>query len=111
MKKLQCSRFAPFLSSVRTQLRSVRAGLFLIICSFVALILLSGCQEAENAKNDALNSYDNLKDGVMETKENIDNTAEGVKETMDNVKGTVDNLSETAGQVKDAADSVSDILD
>ena len=85
-------------------------GVFLIACSLVLLISLTGCKEAEDLTNDAVNSYDNLKNGVTEAKENVENTVQGVQETVDNVKETVDGLSETAGQVKDAADGVSDML-
>lgn len=69
----------------------------------VAVMGFSGCREAENLKNDAAKSYENVKQGVTETKDNIDNTVQ-------NVKDTAGKVSDKAGEVKDAADGVSDVF-
>ena len=68
----------------------------------LCIISLNACKEAQDLQKDATQSFDNLKDGVMETKENVENTVNQVKETADAVSDTVD-------KVKDVTDSVSNL--
>lgn len=69
----------------------------------LSLLVFSACEQTEKIKDDATQSYNNLKEGVTETKENIDRSVQSVKETTEKVTGTVD-------KVKEATNSVSDIV-
>lgn len=77
----------------------------------VLLSVFSGCKQAEDLKNDAAQSADNLKNGVIEAKESVDNTVQGAKDAVETVQNTVDKATETADKVKDAADGVSEMFE
>ena len=76
----------------------------LLILPILLLFIFTGCKEVDNLKGDAINSANNLKEGVMDVKDNIDNTVNTVKDTVDTVKGTVNT-------VKEASESVSNLLE
>jgi len=84
----------------------------LITFIFIALsfVVITGCNEANEFAADATHSFNNLKDGVTDVKENMEGTVKTVQDGVDTVKETAKNVGNTVNQVNQATKSVSGII-